>query len=60
VTCHQRLAELNSEGLASKERVDKVTELRVATAKELASIIGTDAADFWLGMRRRQGTSIKK
>ena len=60
VTYNQQFAELVTKGLSSKDRMDKVIELRVATAKELASIIGNDAADSWLGMQRRQGISITK
>jgi hypothetical protein len=61
---HQRFAALNtrvlSDGISSGDRMDNVIELRVATAKELASVIGVEAADFWLGMQRRMGISIKK
>ncbi len=49
-----------SERISREERMNMVIELRVATAKKLASIIGVDAADYWLDLRTRQGISIKK
>jgi hypothetical protein len=64
VKYHQLFAALNarvhSEGISREDRIDNVIELRVATAKELASVIGAKAADFWLDMQRRKGISIKK
>lgn len=49
-----------SERISRDERMKRVIELRVATAKKLASIIGVEAADYWLDLRTRQGISIKK
>ena len=64
VTYHQQFAALNakalSEGISPDDRMDKVIELRVATAKKLVPIIGEEAADFWLDLRTRKGISIKK
>ena len=64
VKYHQQFAALNakvlSKGISREGRMDNVIELRVATAKELASIIGVEAADFWLDLQRRKGISIKK
>lgn len=64
VKYHQQFAALNarvlSEGISREDRSDNVIELRVATAKELASVIGVEAADFWLDLQRRKGISIKK
>jgi len=53
-------AKASSEGISREDRMDKVVELRVATAKKLVPIVGVEAADFWLGLRTRKGISIKK
>jgi hypothetical protein len=47
------------ERISGDERMDKVIELRVATAKKMVPIIGVDAADSWLDLRRRKGITIK-
>jgi len=64
VKYHQQFAALNakalSEGISPEDRMAKVIELRVATAKKMVSIIGEEAADFWLDLRTRKGISIKK
>jgi len=60
VLYHRQFAALNAEALSSNDRMDKVIELRVAIAKELASIIGVEAADFWLDLNRRKGISIRR
>jgi hypothetical protein len=60
VLYHRQFAALNAKALSSNERMDKVIELRVAIAKELASIIGVEAADFWLDLKRRKGISIRR
>ena len=60
VLYHRQFAALNAEALSSNARTDKVIELRVAIAEELASIISVEAADFWLDLNRRRGISIRR
>ncbi|MCJ7579407.1 MAG: hypothetical protein MUP98_02615 [Candidatus Aminicenantes bacterium] len=42
-----------SERISREERMDMVIELRMATAKKLVSIIGEDAAEYWLDLQTR-------